>query len=216
MHNKQRKVDRVSREKTVSMPLQSPVVRKGLTDQHRAQLYQQAMQRKTVSEIETSRLNRKETEEIPAFSKKSDTIFTLLQIGIGGVLMIVLIVVVPNIFMSIKSNVDAYRYGNHPMVHVEGTFGLAGETQCTNVLDPCKLTHVIAMNQEGSLVVIVVPPNDTQTKIYVMPGYTNFPLSDVPSIEKTTVQGSQAVRVQIDNVEWYLVVRQGQFTPAQL
>lgn len=206
---------KVSRSKTVSMPLQPEIIRKSLTDQHRALLYRQAMQRKTVSEVETASLDPHKTEEI---SKKNDFIFLVFQILIGCAIMGSLLVIVPMVAAKASSTYDSFRYGEHPMTHIEGLFGLPGETPCSNMQDvnSCKLTHIIAMNQEGTIVVIVVPPSDGETKIYALPGFAGFPANDVPSIERTTIQNAQGIRVQVDNAEWYLVVRNGQFVIAQL
>ncbi len=191
----------IQRSKMASAPGRTAMaVRSGLSRQDREQRYQQASYIRNIPYIEPVQIKVKErkTEKV----QKQYNVITLLAVGLA--IMLFLIIVVPPSVSFVQSRFNSILYGQHPVTHIEGYFGLSGESKQS-------LTHIIAVNREGRIVLIVIPPDERQIKEYVMPQIGPVQSDAIPAIEKTMVQGSSAILVQVENNQWCLIVHNGQF-----
>jgi len=147
--------------------------------------------------------------DIPVYSRAKEKSHALLLLGTGMIVMICLLMFAMFLKGIIVSTVNHAQYGDHPVTHFVDHFDIIGQ-------DPHKLTNIIGVNENGVIVILVVTSDPSKTKSYVMPAYTDFPTDSVPFISKSEIQGSPAIEVQVDNTVWYLVLKNGQFMPAQL
>jgi hypothetical protein len=148
-------------------------------------------------------------DDIPVYSRKKDQKFTVLAIGTGMLVMIVLIMLASMVLDAGRHLVQHIQYGEHPVTHLSATLGLPGETAE-------KHTYVLGINQDGAIVIVIVPPQAGQTKQYVLPTYTPFPSDSVPFVSVASIQGVQALKIQVDSTEWYLIRKGSVFVPAQM
>lgn len=148
-------------------------------------------------------------DRIPVFSRKKDRNFTVLALGTGMLVMIVLMMLGTMLLDWGHHVITHIQYGDHPVTMLIGDFGFADETGTNH-------TYIMAVNQDRKIVILVMPPDAKQTKSYVLPTYVQFASDDVPTVTKVTVQNAVGIKIQVNDMVWYLVYKNGQFIPAQL
>lgn len=195
--------------------------RQSLTTAHRDQLYQQSKVRRSqdVSSQETLLLGQQpylaqepETwgdDKIPVYSRQKDRNFNLLAIGVGMSITIVLFMIASSLLTAGQHWIRHIQYGEHPITELVANFGFADETATAH-------TYIVAVNQDRKIVILVMPPDAKQTKSYVLPTYVQFSEDDVATVTRATIQNTPGIKIQVNDLVWYLVYKNGQFIPAQL
>lgn len=148
-------------------------------------------------------------EEDDIVSKNSDTRFKVFMSLVGFALMTFLFIVSQYGYNLATYDIEHFRYGQDPMTHTSGKFGLPGESSS-------KQSYAAALNQNGDITVIVIPPDADETKVYILTSYQHFSNDVIPYITQDEFAGSQALKVTIGDVQWYLVRHGDQFVQAQL
>lgn len=208
---------RVTSSQTRNVPARQSMTQEQLRiTQQRTRRTSESKTREGISDLHTIRMGNQPyisqewaDTDIPVYSRSKETSHKVLLFGTGMFVMICLLMF--SMFLKDVAITTWHhaQYGEHPVTHLIEHFDLANQ-------DASGLTNVIGVNQNGKIVVFIMPPDASKTKSYIMPAYTVFPTDSVPFLSRSTIQGSPAIEVQVDNVVWYLVLKNGQFTPAQL
>lgn len=149
------------------------------------------------------------TKEVKNPKVYSEIQFMFLMFFIGFVLTVILITAGQYANYWVTYDLEHYRYGQDPMTHISGQFGLPGESKS-------KQSYAAALNQNGDITVIVVPPDASQTRVYVLTSsYQTFSDDVVPYIHQDLLQGNQALKVTVGDLQWYLVRHGNTFVQAQ-
>ena len=130
------------------------------------------------------------------YSKKSDRMFALLKIVFFVLLGSAL---VGGIVEGIQVATLAYTrqiYGPFPTTHADFAFGFPNET-------PEHLTHVIAINDHGTISAIVFYPNGT-VESFPLSQYTKQDPTLVPILSQTKFNGMLCVEIHAGDTIWYL------------
>lgn len=141
----------------------------------------------------------KAEEESEREKSEHDTFFNISMIVMGAAVMFFLLLGVFALVNWVEYQWQHFQTGQHPVTHLDDYFGFAGEDR-SNHID----THLIAANQNGDIVVIIVPPDETKTSIVVLQAYKKFPLDAVPEMHESIIDNNHVIEVQVDDSGWIL------------
>jgi hypothetical protein len=152
-------------------------------------------------EIETDRLEEQKSE-------KSDFWYRILKFGsIGAAIMLIIIILC---YSQLKNAVVIYNqqmYGRWEVTHYDGFFGLPNETKDLP-------THIIAINDSGTFVIIIDAPFQPPQK-WTVPQY-GFDKGDTAQFTPVTINGVKGVEIQVESSAWFLMSNGKTLVPQQL
>lgn len=164
---------------------------------------QQQPRSRDISTQQTIRMQDKVTEEIPAiYSKQRDVAFTAMFVCAGCLVMCLLLIICMDASAYIQTKFETTIYGEHPVTHLDANFGFLSE-------DAHRATHIIAQNDDGRIVIVVIPPDPTKTNVVYLPAFVDS--SAVIHIEKVQYQQMPALKITVGDSIWYMVEQHQKF-----
>lgn len=138
-------------------------------------------------------------EEEEQEKSEHDTFFNVTMIVMGAAVMFFLLLGVFALVNWVEYQWQHLQTGQHPVTHIDDYFGFQGEDRSQNID-----THLIAANQNGDIVVIVVYPDETKATIIELQAYKKFPLDAVPEMHEAVIDNKHVIEVQVNDSGWIL------------